>query len=72
MLYNVWMEGFHASGESERSGAALIGSVEASDFQEACNKLCKERYLTLYNPKRRTVWGCRLFDNESDAREVFG
>lgn len=25
-----------------------------------------------YNPQRGTVWACRLFDNEADARKSFG
>lgn len=72
MYYNVWMEGFALSGEGERSQASLVGSVEANNFQEACDKICLARYAGLYDAEHKTVWGCRLFDNEIDARKTFG
>jgi hypothetical protein len=25
-----------------------------------------------YDEKRNAIWGCRLFDNEADARKDFG
>ena len=72
MTYNVWMEGFRLSGEGEQAQAEFVGAVEANSFQEACDKVCLARYAGIYDTQHRTVWGCRLFDNESDARKSFG
>ena len=79
------MEGFSATGQS--SGAQTInggyddevGLIEASSFDEAIIK-----YEQLSNTKvdkyegdnakrsKYGIWGCRLFDNELDARKSFG
>lgn len=69
--YQVWIEGFLATGEHAR--ASLIGEVEANSFQEACDALCGKYTVhnENYNRENRTVWGCRLFDNEADARKSF-
>ena len=67
-LYQVWQEGYCITGGS--SPATYCGSAMAESFQAACDKVLKHN--TLYNPKSRSVWGCRLFDNEGDARRSFG
>lgn len=73
-MHEVWAEGYRASGDS--AGARLLGRVEADTFAEACDKLCSpadwQRQNGNYDPQRRTVWGCRLFNNEADARRAFG
>jgi len=83
-LYEIWAEGYSCTGQS--SGAMLKGIVEASSFLEACRKLFKnddyyseERiYQNLTTGKFFTkkedphYWGCKLFDNETEARKSFG
>lgn len=66
--YEVWSEGYMATGES--AGASNHGTFTASSFREACDK-CFRGERT-YDSKSLTLWGCRLFDNEGDAREFFG
>lgn len=66
--FEVWMEGYCATGDKEP--AALLGSVFAKDFKRACDVICGENRN--YNSWRLTVWGCKLFDNEDDARKGFG
>ncbi len=66
--WNIWEEGF-AIGE-DRATARFVAIVEAETFQEACDIQYKDNKL--YDPVRRTFWGCRLFDNEEDARAYFG
>ncbi len=40
--YEVWMEGYAATGESE--GASLVGKVKARNFAQACHILmCKQQ-----------------------------
>ena len=70
--YDIWAEGYVVTGHS--SGAILItSSYEVSgltSFREACALY----YIgdSGYNSKTNSYWGCRLFDNEQDAREKFG
>lgn len=69
--YTVWMEGFAATGQNSR--ASLVGTVEATSFQEACEKLYETATDKSYwNKEKTAIWGCRLFDNEADARKSFG
>ena len=71
MKYSVWMEGFHIM---EGHGLAeYLGDYEANSFLEAC-KLAADDHPGYggYNPEYNTIWGCRLFDNEEDARRSFG
>lgn len=68
MLYEIWMEGYCCTGQS--STAFLVAKIEANSFQEACDIHFKgDPY---YSPKTLKCWGCRLFDNEADARKSFG
>ena len=68
MRYDVWMEGFVITGNT--ACARYIGSVEANSFKEACDIVCKDN--SSYNSEHLTIWGCGLYDNESDARRSFG
>lgn len=68
----VWSEGFAATGES--GGAVLHGEVEAATLQEACDRLAERdpSFRAHYDRGRMTFWGCRLFDNEAEARRSYG
>ena len=66
--YEVWSEGYSATGD--RGVARLMGRVEAKSFKGACDKLFEND--SLFDPDRMTHWGCRLYDNEQDARRLFG
>lgn len=70
--YEVWMEGYAATGES--AGAEYYGSHEADNFQQACQKAMEEKGMNddYYDAKNNTYWACRFFDNEVDARKTFG
>jgi hypothetical protein len=70
--FKIWMEGYLATGmEGFPATAVFIGTIEAETFQQACDKLFSH-HDKYYDPERRTVYGCRLFDNEQDARKTFG
>jgi hypothetical protein len=72
--WSVWAEGFAATGE--RGVASLLGRFKGETFLEAC-RACRDA-----NPANRSFfsekngnsyyWGCRLFDNEVEARKRFG
>lgn len=65
-----------ATGES--GTADFMGTYEANSFEEAVEKWFDEkpdrREYYGKNKLKGTIsyWGCRFFDNESDARKSFG
>ncbi len=65
-IWEVWQEGFNCTGS--RSKAEKLGEVVAETFEDACRFLCKDRL----DKDSLSIWGCRLFDNEIDARKGFG
>jgi hypothetical protein len=66
--YTIWREGFHVM--EGKAGASFVAEIEADSFQEACDKHFQGQ--DLYDSKRLTEWGCRLFEKEKDARKSFG
>lgn len=71
-VFTIWAEGYACTGQS--SPAFLLGIVEAETFEQACVELANTtpEIRKYFDQKRNTFWGCRLFDNESDARNSFG
>ncbi|MBR2388239.1 MAG: hypothetical protein IKB02_05670 [Clostridia bacterium] len=68
----LWIEGYAATGES--STAKFLGFYKASTLKEAVTEWLKEnpqeeKYV---NMERLSYWGCRFFDNETEARKSFG
>lgn len=75
--YDVWIEGYLITGMGGiPAQAKKIGTVEAETFAAACDKVCLpiewQKLNGYYDRQHGTVWGCRLFDNEADARKQFG
>jgi hypothetical protein len=71
--YQIWIEGYRATGEE--GNAQFLGAFSGDDFQDACIKAMKALKWdinTYYDYERNTFWGCRLYDNEVDARRYFG
>lgn len=66
--FNVWSEGYIVTGNT--AGALYHGEVEGADFEHACSKLFK--HDDYFNRDTLSHWGCKLFDNEADARASFG
>jgi hypothetical protein len=71
-VYDIWTEGFRATGQY--GTAMLHKSVKAGSLKEACLKYAQEDtdFEDYFDPERMTYWGCKIFDNESDARKSFG
>jgi len=71
--FSIWVEGYVVSGNSAR--ASLLASVNATSFSNAVSIFRNGRsggerlHIDVEN---LTMWGCRLFDNEIDARRSFG
>ena len=75
MKYEVWAEGYQTNGES--SGAFLLGTYEGESFDDAvlsCMMDSKhnQKLFTYRLHSYHSYWGCRLFDNEYEARYNFG
>ena len=75
-IYEIWMEGYAATGES--GTAQYVGSIKAKSFKDACIKFSKtkegieKQWDEFFDSQELSHWGCRLFDNEMDARKAFG
>ena len=70
-MIDLWIEGFSVSGN--RSVAQHIGSFDTTDFATAVEMWSKRIDSKLvWDGSYYTVWGCRIFDNELDARKSFG
>ncbi len=69
--YEVWSEGYVITGNS--SGAIYHGIFDGESFKDACdNWALTLEDVSYYNGITLSYWGCRLFDNEDDARKSFG
>lgn len=75
MKFNLWIEGYSATGE--HSGASCIGKANGDTFIEACRNFAtkeNQRKFGGYSEQNGVprFWGCKVFDNEGDARRSFG
>lgn len=70
--YAIWAEGYNATGQ--RSGAIYLGSGTGKNFKEACLHFARMApdFNKHFDAERMTYWGCKLFDNEADARKSYG
>lgn len=70
--FAIWSEGYAINGE--RGEATLHGFSNAETFEEACVifGLLHPEFEIYFDPERMSYWGCKLFDNEMDARKRFG
>lgn len=70
--YEIWVEGFNVTGNE--SLASLAGTSQGASFKEACAYFaeCDVSWAKHYDAANNTWWGCRLFENESEARVAFG
>lgn len=71
MEYEIWSEGYRATGEAAE--AHYHGMFEADSFEDACRQVDGvdlNKDGTFRFPP--SIWGCRFFNNEADARKSFG
>lgn len=75
--YQVWIEGYAATGESAMAGRLTRKNEDTLWQGETFKAACENALRTLkwdmsyYNKERNTYWMCRFFDNEIDARRSF-
>ena len=68
--WNIWVEGYRATGES--GIAQFYGIGEGDTFQEAVAHLAKKRPDLGIDVGDCSVWACRLYPSEEEARKAFG
>ena len=71
--YLVWREGYSATGETQP--AALVGTAMATSWQEARELVYAQQDKVnqgYWNKFKTTIWGCRLFRTEEEARKSYG
>lgn len=71
-LFEIWSEGYVVTGNS--AGAYYHGSIRAETFREACIKFAEQNseFKKYFDSDKMTYWGCKLFNNGTDARKSFG
>ncbi len=62
--YQIWQEGFKIGNIIQE--AEYHGEAEGKDFEQACLKYFKND--PNFNYRNLTFFGCKLFNNENDAR----
>jgi len=77
MKFEIWKEGYLVSGmEGIPASATFLGTYSAENFRNACiiwdSIHNRDKGYGDFNAQGLSVWGCRLFDNEADARASFG
>jgi hypothetical protein len=70
--FDIWAEGYLTNGGF--GGAIHLGKCCGETFKQACENKAKidKDFKKYFNSETMTYWGCKLFDNESDARKTFG
>ena len=72
--FEVWTEGYAANGES--GDATYHGVFKGETFKDAvaayADTVDDPYSRSCIDLERLTFWGCRFFDNETDARKSFG
>tara|TARA_R110000765_G_scaffold294024_1_gene389313 strand:- start:480 stop:854 length:375 start_codon:yes stop_codon:yes gene_type:complete len=70
--YNVWVEGFATNGQ--QGTAQFLGNYTAESFKTACKLALIEKGYSMnhYREDTNSYWGCKLYDNGTDATKSFG
>lgn len=72
-IWQVWQEGYAATGG--QAVASFCGTFLGETFSDACAAwvaTLSAGSRSSFNRQELAYWGCRLFDNEVDARQRFG
>ena len=79
--HQLWQEGYAITGN--RDSAQCLGNYEADTFNEAVERYVQQREKTDWPDIRKPggyafangthcIWGCRIYDNEAQARQSLG
>jgi hypothetical protein len=85
--YDIWMEGYAATGESSKASYlgkskgrnfqdACMRYALKSELEHRQKMDNENQYFDTgrwdYDPRRNSIWACRLYETEDEARESFG
>lgn len=70
--FEIWVEGYVITGQ--KGTATCIGKEKGYNFKNVVEKFMKNNkdIAKLFDPVKFTHWGCKIFDNEIEARKSFG
>lgn len=73
-FFDVWCEGYRATGE--HGTASFLGRFPGATFRDAVITAMHQQEWEqrdgLFNEERLSYWGCKFYDNETDARRRYG
>lgn len=72
-VWEVWMEGYQVTGN--KASASFKGVFEGETFKDAVCAYADtldSKTRTYFNSDYSAFWGCKFYDNETDARGMFG
>lgn len=72
--FEIWTEGFAVTGQSSR--AIFHGKFKGETFKDAViafkETVTDKHSRDCIDTDKLVFWGCRFFDNEVEARKLFG
>ncbi|KKL58667.1 hypothetical protein LCGC14_2223060 [marine sediment metagenome] len=70
----LWVEGYAITGG--HSDASCLGTYDAVDLNDAVKQYMEQHPNIVdwdrFGKGRHAIWACEIFDNETDARRVYG
>lgn len=71
--FQIWSTGYLCTGmEGIPSPARFHGEWEGENLLDACSKCFAGNDDYEVEDSVPSLWGCNIFDNEADARKLFG
>lgn len=64
--YEIWREGYTCTGEY--SPETLVCYGWGKSFEEACRRTLRNDRD--YDPEKNTIWGCKLYPTQEQARGI--
>jgi hypothetical protein len=72
--FEVWTEGYNDMGNIGR--ASFHGKFKGETFKDAViafrDTLTDQHSINCIDIERMCFWACRFYDNEADARKLYG
>jgi len=68
--WEIWMEGFRATGDEAL--ASKVGDGRGLTFEDAVLDYYRRNPDPSFSPDSMSVWGCKLYPTESQARATYG
>lgn len=69
--FEIWMEGFMITGGGAKA-VRITAGAKGRTFTEAVKSYYRTHPDSNFNPDTLSVWGCKLYPTETEARKAFG